>query len=195
MHTLCKNPRGFFWAGDTAQQITSTAFRFADLKAFLFRLEVRNMFKLFTIFWKSLQEADQLVNSVDTATCPRTWGTTCPETGALPVQSSGGPSLNRWIPVFSTGIHQLIGPKTGPIHWTGLYLLSQQSITSWMVLDIPAEWHGIYQLDDPGYTCSRNMYQSIYLVYKSIPFREIPGYIIQFIYTLLYQYTMPMVFI
>jgi hypothetical protein len=41
MHALCNNPHGFFWAGDTAQQITSTAFRFADLKSFLFRLEVR----------------------------------------------------------------------------------------------------------------------------------------------------------
>jgi hypothetical protein len=29
-----------FWAGDTAQQITSTAFRFSDLKAFLYRIEV-----------------------------------------------------------------------------------------------------------------------------------------------------------
>jgi hypothetical protein len=37
---LCRNPCGMFWAGDTAQQITSTAFRFSDLKAFLYRIEV-----------------------------------------------------------------------------------------------------------------------------------------------------------
>ncbi|KAG8815978.1 hypothetical protein FRC17_000507, partial [Serendipita sp. 399] len=36
---LCRNPHGLFWAGDTAQQITSTAFRFSDLKAFLHRIE------------------------------------------------------------------------------------------------------------------------------------------------------------
>ncbi|KAG8790264.1 hypothetical protein FRC16_000978, partial [Serendipita sp. 398] len=36
---LCKNPHGLFWAGDTAQQIMSTAFRFSDLTSFLYRIE------------------------------------------------------------------------------------------------------------------------------------------------------------
>lgn len=40
LRLLCRNPHGLFWAGDTAQQITSTAFRFSDLKAFLHRVEV-----------------------------------------------------------------------------------------------------------------------------------------------------------
>ena len=40
--TLCKNPEGLFWAGDTAQTISAgSSFRFDDLKAFLYRLEVR----------------------------------------------------------------------------------------------------------------------------------------------------------
>ncbi|KAG8821829.1 hypothetical protein FRC18_011189, partial [Serendipita sp. 400] len=39
LRMLCRNPHGLFWAGDTAQQITSTAFRFSDLKAFLHRTE------------------------------------------------------------------------------------------------------------------------------------------------------------
>ncbi|KAG8809366.1 hypothetical protein FRC17_003478, partial [Serendipita sp. 399] len=39
LRMLCRNPHGLFWAGDTAQQITSTAFRFSDLKAFLHRIE------------------------------------------------------------------------------------------------------------------------------------------------------------
>ncbi|PVG01897.1 hypothetical protein CPB86DRAFT_698462 [Serendipita vermifera] len=42
LRSLCHNPHGFFWAGDTAQQITSTAFRFSDLKAFLYRIERRD---------------------------------------------------------------------------------------------------------------------------------------------------------
>jgi len=44
LRSLCRNPHGLFWAGDTAQQIASTAFRFSDLKAFLHRLEVRHLF-------------------------------------------------------------------------------------------------------------------------------------------------------
>jgi hypothetical protein len=40
LRLLCRNPHGIFMAGDTAQQITSTAFRFADLTALLYRLEV-----------------------------------------------------------------------------------------------------------------------------------------------------------
>lgn len=39
---LCKNPRGLFWAGDTAQTISpGSAFRFNDLKSFLHRAEVQ----------------------------------------------------------------------------------------------------------------------------------------------------------
>lgn len=41
IRTLCKNPDGLFWAGDTAQTISvGSSFRFDDLKAFLYRLEV-----------------------------------------------------------------------------------------------------------------------------------------------------------
>ncbi|CAG8575551.1 17069_t:CDS:2, partial [Acaulospora colombiana] len=39
LRLLCRNPHGIFMAGDTAQQITSTAFRFTDLTALLYRLE------------------------------------------------------------------------------------------------------------------------------------------------------------
>ncbi|CAL1697343.1 unnamed protein product [Somion occarium] len=38
--TLCRNPDGLFWAGDTAQTISAgSSFRFNDLKAFLYRVE------------------------------------------------------------------------------------------------------------------------------------------------------------
>ncbi|KAI8983190.1 hypothetical protein BD414DRAFT_515715 [Trametes punicea] len=38
LRTLCPNPHGMFWAGDTAQTISAgSAFRFSELKAFLFR--------------------------------------------------------------------------------------------------------------------------------------------------------------
>ncbi|KAI6046365.1 hypothetical protein EDC04DRAFT_2598161 [Pisolithus marmoratus] len=38
---LCNNPKGLFWAGDTAQTISAgSSFRFDDLKAFLYRIEV-----------------------------------------------------------------------------------------------------------------------------------------------------------
>lgn len=41
LRVLCKNPHGLFWAGDTAQTISvGSSFRFDDLKAFLFRIEV-----------------------------------------------------------------------------------------------------------------------------------------------------------
>lgn len=46
---LVRNPDGLFWAGDTAQTISvGSSFRFNDLKAFLYRLEVhsRNSFNL-----------------------------------------------------------------------------------------------------------------------------------------------------
>ncbi|KAI0369978.1 hypothetical protein BV20DRAFT_945276 [Pilatotrama ljubarskyi] len=40
LRTLCRNPHGMFWAGDTAQTISvGSAFRFDDLKAFLYRYE------------------------------------------------------------------------------------------------------------------------------------------------------------
>ena len=39
---MCHNPDGLFWAGDTAQTISAgSSFRFNDLKAFLYRVEVR----------------------------------------------------------------------------------------------------------------------------------------------------------
>ncbi|KAF9818499.1 hypothetical protein IEO21_02737 [Rhodonia placenta] len=43
LRTICSNPdTGLFWAGDTAQTISmGSAFRFDDLKAFLYRIEVR----------------------------------------------------------------------------------------------------------------------------------------------------------
>ena len=41
LRALCINPNGLFWAGDTAQTIAAgSSFRFDDLKAFLFRIEV-----------------------------------------------------------------------------------------------------------------------------------------------------------
>ncbi|KAI0696497.1 hypothetical protein C8T65DRAFT_583394 [Cerioporus squamosus] len=40
LRNLCRNPHGLFWAGDTAQTISAgSAFRFNDLKAFMYRLE------------------------------------------------------------------------------------------------------------------------------------------------------------
>lgn len=40
LRTLCRNPNGMFWAGDTAQTISvGSAFRFNDLKSFLYRYE------------------------------------------------------------------------------------------------------------------------------------------------------------
>ncbi|TBU23105.1 hypothetical protein BD311DRAFT_674657 [Dichomitus squalens] len=43
LRTLCSNPHGMFWAGDTAQTISvGSAFRFNDLKAFLYRVEEAN---------------------------------------------------------------------------------------------------------------------------------------------------------
>ncbi|KAI6137063.1 hypothetical protein F5141DRAFT_66140 [Pisolithus sp. B1] len=41
LRLLCSNPKGLFWAGDTAQTISAgSSFRFDDLKAFLYRTEV-----------------------------------------------------------------------------------------------------------------------------------------------------------
>ncbi|KAG8896642.1 hypothetical protein FRC01_011694, partial [Tulasnella sp. 417] len=40
LRSLCQNPHGLFFAGDTAQTISvGSAFRFSELKAFLYRLE------------------------------------------------------------------------------------------------------------------------------------------------------------
>ncbi|KAG8902421.1 hypothetical protein FRC00_008572 [Tulasnella sp. 408] len=40
LRTLCRNPHGLFFAGDTAQTISlGSTFRFSELKAFLYRLE------------------------------------------------------------------------------------------------------------------------------------------------------------
>ncbi|KAI6022543.1 hypothetical protein BKA83DRAFT_1216703 [Pisolithus microcarpus] len=41
LRLICNNPEGLFWAGDTAQTISAgSSFRFDDLKAFLYRIEV-----------------------------------------------------------------------------------------------------------------------------------------------------------
>jgi hypothetical protein len=41
LRRLCRNPDGLFWAGDVAQTISAgSSFRFDDLKAFLYRVEV-----------------------------------------------------------------------------------------------------------------------------------------------------------
>ncbi|KAH6917671.1 hypothetical protein BKA70DRAFT_1139349 [Coprinopsis sp. MPI-PUGE-AT-0042] len=48
LRSICRNPDGLFWAGDTAQTIAvGSSFRFNDLKAFLYRLEKRREGKLF----------------------------------------------------------------------------------------------------------------------------------------------------
>ncbi|KAI0791849.1 hypothetical protein C8Q75DRAFT_57347 [Abortiporus biennis] len=40
LRSICRNPNGLFWAGDTAQTISAgSAFRFNDLKAFMYRVE------------------------------------------------------------------------------------------------------------------------------------------------------------
>ncbi|KAF7306351.1 UvrD-like helicase ATP-binding domain-containing protein [Mycena indigotica] len=42
LRSICHNPNGLFWAGDTAQTISvGSSFRFNELKAFLFRIEKR----------------------------------------------------------------------------------------------------------------------------------------------------------
>ena len=47
LRSLVRNPDGLFWAGDTAQTISvGSSFRFNDLKAFLYRLEVHVHFGL-----------------------------------------------------------------------------------------------------------------------------------------------------
>ncbi|KAF9050293.1 hypothetical protein BJ165DRAFT_1341573 [Panaeolus papilionaceus] len=44
LRLLCRNPDGLFWAGDTAQTISAgSAFRFEDLKAFMYRIEKQRL--------------------------------------------------------------------------------------------------------------------------------------------------------
>ncbi|KAH6917677.1 hypothetical protein BKA70DRAFT_1178699 [Coprinopsis sp. MPI-PUGE-AT-0042] len=44
LRSICKNPLGLFWAGDTAQTIAiGNSFRFQDLKSFIYRLEERRV--------------------------------------------------------------------------------------------------------------------------------------------------------
>ncbi|KAH8101588.1 hypothetical protein BXZ70DRAFT_933981 [Cristinia sonorae] len=43
LRSICNNPSGLFWAGDTAQTISAgSSFKFNDLKAFLYRIEESN---------------------------------------------------------------------------------------------------------------------------------------------------------
>ncbi|KAJ7836348.1 hypothetical protein B0H14DRAFT_2794293 [Mycena olivaceomarginata] len=44
LRSICYNPNGLFWAGDTAQTISvGSSFRFNELKAFLYRIEQRRL--------------------------------------------------------------------------------------------------------------------------------------------------------
>ncbi|KAJ6573853.1 hypothetical protein DFH09DRAFT_1311930 [Mycena vulgaris] len=46
LRSICHNPNGLFWAGDTAQTISvGSSFRFNELKAFQFRIEQRRLEK------------------------------------------------------------------------------------------------------------------------------------------------------
>ncbi|KAJ7356587.1 hypothetical protein DFH08DRAFT_1075732 [Mycena albidolilacea] len=46
LRSLCQNPNGLFWAGDTAQTISAgSSFRFNELKAFLFRIQAQRQKK------------------------------------------------------------------------------------------------------------------------------------------------------
>lgn len=48
LRALCPNPHGLFFAGDTAQTISvGSAFKFSELKSFLYRLEVSGLKSLF----------------------------------------------------------------------------------------------------------------------------------------------------
>ena len=57
LRKLCRNTHGLFWAGDTAQTISvGSSFRFNDLKAFLFRIEVSSTWSvdvLWLIIWSA----------------------------------------------------------------------------------------------------------------------------------------------
>ncbi|KAH6917647.1 hypothetical protein BKA70DRAFT_1418375 [Coprinopsis sp. MPI-PUGE-AT-0042] len=57
LRSICKNPLGLFWAGDTAQTISiGNSFRFQDLKAFLHRLEQRRAQQLLDTACSSAQQ-------------------------------------------------------------------------------------------------------------------------------------------
>ncbi|KAJ7237490.1 hypothetical protein B0H12DRAFT_1238227 [Mycena haematopus] len=44
LRSICHNPNGLFWAGDTAQTISvGSSFRFNELKAFIYRIEQRRL--------------------------------------------------------------------------------------------------------------------------------------------------------
>ncbi|EJD54497.1 hypothetical protein AURDEDRAFT_179643, partial [Auricularia subglabra TFB-10046 SS5] len=50
LRMICSNPRGLFWAGDTAQTISvGSSFRFNDLRAFLHRVEEARSAELSTV--------------------------------------------------------------------------------------------------------------------------------------------------
>ncbi|KAG8926817.1 hypothetical protein FRC01_008332 [Tulasnella sp. 417] len=50
LRSLCQNPHGLFFAGDTAQTISlGSTFRFSELKAFLYRLEVCDQKPMFML--------------------------------------------------------------------------------------------------------------------------------------------------
>lgn len=43
LRSLCDNPNGLFWAGDTAQTITlGSSFKFSELTSMMYRIEARN---------------------------------------------------------------------------------------------------------------------------------------------------------
>ncbi|KAF7367491.1 UvrD-like helicase ATP-binding domain-containing protein [Mycena sanguinolenta] len=55
LRLLCVNPNGLFWAGDTAQTISvGSSFRFAELKAFLFRIESQRQKKHALSFYPAI---------------------------------------------------------------------------------------------------------------------------------------------
>jgi len=51
LRSLCTDPDGMLWAGDTAQTISrGSSFSFSELKAFMYRLEVR-IFPFYTAIY------------------------------------------------------------------------------------------------------------------------------------------------
>lgn len=61
IRALSNNSKGFFWAGDTTQTISAgSSFKFADLKSFLYRIEVRyNLRSVSVIVFTPLQTGSQ----------------------------------------------------------------------------------------------------------------------------------------
>ncbi len=79
LRTLCRNSDGLFWAGDTAQTISSgCSFRFQDLKAMLYRVEVNLTQMCASRYWHSGQQ--QQVEEIDPASSSK-----LPETFSLTV--------------------------------------------------------------------------------------------------------------